>query len=64
MSHVPWFGAIRLSYLMLILDYKKIRVYAQALVMRRIKEGASYKDLFHHLVNYIIHLLFGEDIGD
>ena len=64
MSHVPWLGEILLTYPMLIPDYKKFRVYAQARAMRRIKEGASYKDLFHHLVNYIIHSLFRRDIKD
>ena len=55
MPHVPRLGAVLLFYPMLIPDYKRIRVYAQARAMHRIKEGASYKDLFHHLVNYIIH---------
>ena len=62
MSHVPWLGGIILSYPMLIPDYKKFRLYAQARALRRIKEGTPYKDLFHHLVSYIIHLLFRRDI--
>ena len=64
MSHVPWLGAILLSYPSLIPDYKAFRVYAQARAMRKIKEGASYKGLFHHLVDNIIHFLFRTDIDD
>ena len=53
MSHVPWLGAIILSYPELFADYKKLRMYGQERAMRRIKEGSRSKDLFHHLVCYI-----------
>ena len=52
LSHVPWLGAMILSYPESIPGFKKIRIYAQARAMRRIKEGSPYRDLFHHLVRY------------
>ena len=59
MSHVPWLGAIILSYpdSELLADYKKVRMYGQERAIRRIKEGSRSKDLFHHLVCYIFNLL-------
>ena len=56
MSHVPWLGATILSYPRLIPDFKTFHMYAQGRAMRRIKEGSSYKDLFHYLVCDIVHL--------
>ena len=50
LSHVPWLGAMILSYPELIPAYKKFRAHAQERAMRRLKEGSPYKDLFHHLV--------------
>ena len=57
MTHVPWLGAIILSYSELFAGYKKIRKHGQARALRRIKEGSPYKDLFHHLVCYIFQFV-------
>ena len=57
MSHVPWLGAILLSYPESFADYRKLRMYGQERAMRRIKEGSRSKDLFYHLVRYIFNLL-------
>ena len=55
-SHVPWLGAIILSYPVLVPDFKAFRIYSRERAMRRIKDGSPHKDLFHHLVRYIFYL--------
>ena len=58
-GHVPWLGAMILSHLEWVPDYKKFRAYAQAWTIRRIKEGSPFKDLFYHLVNHIFNAFRG-----
>lgn len=50
LSHVPWLGAMILTYPELIPAYNKFRTYAQERAMHRLKAGSPYKDIFHHLV--------------
>ena len=58
-SHVPWLGAMILSYYESIplAELKRFRVDAQTRALRRIKEGSPYRDLFHYLVRYFFSLL-------
>ena len=51
-GHIPWLGAMILSYPESIPQYRKLRMAWQTRAMRRIKEGSSSEDLFHHLVRY------------
>jgi len=51
LGHVPWLGAMVLSYPESIPDYRKIRADGRARAMRRIKEGSTSQDLFYHLIN-------------
>jgi hypothetical protein len=51
LGHVPWLGAMVLSYPDSIPDYRKVRADGHARAMRRIKEGSTSKDLFHHLID-------------
>lgn len=54
LGHVPWLGATILTHPEWLPDYTKFRMFAQARAVRRIQEGSPYKDLFYHLVSYII----------
>ena len=64
LSHVPWLGAMVLSYPDLFPDYKKIRADGQARAMRRIKEGSTSKDLFYHLVSLYFQITIDDSQMD